>query len=257
MILHRRFHALVVVLTLLFCACASQQFLVRPSPEITRLNRIAVFPFENLSGEPDAGGRVTSIMASELYNSGLVNLVEPGEVQQFILRSRIRVAGQLDLDTIREASRQLTADGIIFGSVNEYTVITSDLGPLPAVSMTVRLVDANTGEIVWAATHSLQGDFKETVFGIGRVNSLGSLSEIVVKDLILALGTAMYPEEEEIAVAKYPRRVSTELKPRIPIEEPVIPLPASREELEAIEAEKQKAHSAVMQEWEIIKGTSQ
>ncbi|RJP72406.1 MAG: hypothetical protein C4532_06000 [Candidatus Abyssobacteria bacterium SURF_17] len=249
--------AIVLVLIVLFGACAPQQFLVRPAPEITRLNRIAVFPLENLSGEPDAGGRVTSILASDLYNSGLVDIVEPGEVQQFIIRSRIRVAGQLDLDTIREASRQLAADGIVFGSINEYTVIATDLGPLPAVSMTLRLVDANTGEIVWAATHSLQGDFKETVFGIGRVNSVGSLSEIVVQDLVLALGAAMYPEQEKIAAATFPRRVTTELTPKLPPEEPVIPLAPTMQELEAVEAEKEKAHSAVLQEWETIKGISQ
>lgn len=254
----KKFLPLVAVFSVIvFAACASRQFMVRPAPQVARFNRIAVFPFENLSGEPEAGSRVTAILVSELHNSNLVDVVEPGEVQQFILRSRIRVAAQLDAETIREASRQLNADGIMFGSLNEYTVITTDLGPLPSVSMSLRLVDAHTAEIVWSATHSLQGDFKETVFGIGRVNSRGMLSEIVVGDMVDALGVAMYPEAEKVYAKRPERVVKRELTPKKPIEEPVIPLAPTEEELETIQTEKERAHGAVMQEWETIKGLSQ
>jgi len=248
---------MVVGLILAVSACSQKQFLVRPAPEVTRFNRIAVFPFENLSGVPDAGGRVTATLVSELYNSNLVNVVEQGEVQQFIIRSRIRVAGQLDLDTIREASRQLNADAIMFGSVNEYDEVTTDLGPLPAVAITVRLVDAHTGEIVWAMTHSLQGDFKEGLFGIGRVNSPVALSEYVVADTVEALGVAMYPGESQIYEERASKTVKRELKATKPIEEPVIPLAPTKSEIEAIDTEKERARGAVQQEWETIKGLSE
>lgn len=249
--------ALAVGLILFLFACAPRKFLVRPAPEITRFNRVAVFPLENLSGVPEAGSRVTAIMVSELYNSNLVDVVEQGEVQQFILRSRIRVAGQLDLDTIREASRQLNADAIMFGSVNEYSELITDLGPLPAVSITVRIVDASSGEIVWAVTHSLQGDFKESLFGIGRVNSPVALSEFVVEDVLEALGVAMYPGDRELYESEISRTVRRELMPSRSIDEPVIPLAPTRAEMQAIESEKERAHGAVLQEWETIKGLSE
>ena len=247
----------VLGLCLLMAACASRKFAVRSAPEVVRLNRIAVFPLENLSGVPEAGSRVTAILVSELYNSNLVNVVEQGEVQQFILRSRIRVAGQLDLDTIREASRQLNADGIIFGSVNEYSEIATDVGLLPVVSLTVRLVDANSGEIVWAVAHTLQGDFKETVFGIGRIHSRVALAEFVVNDVIGALGVAMYPKEKGLAGPTDFRTVKGSLKPERPVEGPVIPLAPTQTELDSIESEKERAHGAVLQEWETIRGLSQ
>jgi TolB-like protein len=237
-------------------SCATREFQVRPAPAVARLNRIAVFPLENLSGEPEAGSRVTSVLVTSLYNSSLVNVVEPGEVQQFIIRNRIRVAAQLDADTIREASRQLNADGIVFGSVNEYTVILTDLGPIPAVSVSLRLVDAHTTDMVWSITHSLQGNFRETVFGIGRIDSLGTLSEIVVADVVDALGVAMYPEQETV-VKVSPRAVRTELAPARPLAEPVIPLAPTPEEMEAVETERQRAHGAVIKEYETIKGLSE
>ncbi|RJP21800.1 MAG: hypothetical protein C4520_09080 [Candidatus Abyssobacteria bacterium SURF_5] len=237
-------------------ACGSRTYVVRPAPEVVSFNRIAVFPFENLSGVPEGGDRMTSILISELHNANLVNVVEPGEVQQFILRSRIRFPSQLDVNSIREASRQLNADGIIFGTVNEYAVITTDLGPLPAVSASVRLVDAGTGEIVWSSTHSLQGDFKETFFGIGRVNSLGTLCEIVVEDLIAELGVAMYPElgrsrEGVEWTSAEPKKRRSDKGP-----EPALPLSPTRTELQTIESEREKAHSDVLQEWQTIKGIS-
>lgn len=236
--------------------CATGQFAVRPAPEVARLNRIAVFPLENFSGVQEAGSGVTSMLVSNLYNSNLVNLVEPGEVQQFILRSRIRFASQLDRDTIRQAASQLNCDGIIFGSVNEYTMVTTDLGQLPAVSISLRLVNASTGDIAWSATHSLQGDFKETVFGIGRVNSLGTLSEIVVQDLISALGAAMYPEKGLAEAKMASKGVKGELVPSKPKEGPVIPLAPTKTEPQNAGAEKEKASSEVQKEWETIKGLS-
>jgi len=247
---------LSVGLIAVLAGCSTGQFAVRPAPEVARLNRIAVFPLENFSGVQEAGSSVTSILVSNLYNSSLVNLVEPGEVQQFILRSRIRFASQLDRDTIQEAARQLNADGIIFGSVNEYTMITTDLGQLPAVSVSLRLVNTSTGDIAWSATHSLQGDFKETVFGIGRVSSLGTLSEIVVQDLISALGAAMYPEKGMAEAKIASKGVKSELVPSKPKEGPVIPLAPAKAESQSTTAEEQKASSEVQKQWETIKGLS-
>ncbi len=247
---------LIGSLFLLTAACASEpkQFLIRPIPAVARLNRVAIFPLENLSKIPEAASSVTNIITSELYNSQLVNVVEPGEVEQFILRLRIRKPTQLDVTSIREASRQLNADAIIFGSVNEYEMTNTDVGMLPAVSITLRLVDASSGEIVWAVTHSLQGDFKERAFGIGRVNTLANLSMFVVRDLIQALGVAMYPDASLISASKPTRRiVKAELIPEKEPEEPAIPLAPTKEEMENKEAERERAHSDVMKEWENIK----
>ncbi len=251
---------LISGLLMLIAACASKpkQILVRQIPSVTRLNRIAVFPLENLSELPEAASRMTNILTSELYNAQIVNVVEPGEVQQFILRSRIRKPTQLDVNTIRDASRQLNADGIIFGSVNEYEMISTELGMLPAISITLRLVDANSGEIVWAMTHSLQGDFKEKAFGIGRVNSLANLSVFALRDLLQALEVAMYPDTAKIyGIKSAPRKVKPELIPEKPIEEPVIPIAPTTEEMESREAEKDRAHSEVMKEWDKIKKLSE
>jgi len=242
-----------VALALIISSCGSRQYLVRPAPQAADFNRIAVFPFENLSGVPEAGGRVTNMLVAELHNANVVDVVEPGEVQDFILRSRIRFASQLDLDAIREASRQLNADGIIFGSVNEYSVITTDLGPLPAVSVTVRLINAASGDIVWSTTTSLQGDFKETLFGIGRVNSIGTLAEILITDVVEALRVAMYPDAAGARSVEWaPKKERTRADA-----EPVLPLAPVPADAKSTDLEKEKARSNVLQEWDTIKKLSQ
>jgi TolB-like protein len=242
--------AAAIWLSFLLCACGGRQYVVRSSPQVANFDRIAVFPLENLSGVPEAGDRLTSILVTQLHGSQVVNLVEPGEVQQFILRSRIRVPSQLDLDSIREASRQLNADGIIFGTVNEYNIITTDLGPLPTISLSVRLVNANSGEIAWSATFSLQGDFKETVFGIGRVNSLGELAEIVVDDAIEGLRVAMYPQTGNSIWRAEKKDGAPSI---LQTGRPGAQTPA---DLEEYESEKEKARTSVQQEWQTIRGLS-
>ncbi len=251
----KRFLAVFFLLSLL-TACGSREYLVRPAPQLAQFNRVAVFPFENLSSDPEAGDRVTNMVVSELHNVNVLNVVEPGEVQQFIIRSRIRFASQLDLDLIREASRQLNADGIMFGCVNEYDVIPTDLGPLPAVSLTVRLVNASNGDIVWASTYSLQGDYKETFFGIGRVNSPSTLAEAVVGDVVEGLKVAMYPGlarkkplSNETTLKGGKSRPSTEVTP-------VLPLSPSPVDAKQEDAEEQKAHTDVLREWDTIQKLS-
>jgi TolB-like protein len=238
-----------------FAACGSHQYLVRSTPQGVTFNRIAVFPFENLSEIPEASGRVTNMLVSQLNSAHIVNLVEPGEVQDFILRSRIRYASQLDLDSIRQASRQLNADGIIFGSVNEYTIITTDLGPLPAVSASLRLINADSGDIVWSQSYSLQGDFKETFFGIGRVNSLAMLSEIIVQNMVDDLRVAI---SEAARPPKPIEATSVEAEKQGDIQgEPVLPPAPNRPDAREAESEREKARSNTQQEWESIKNLSQ
>jgi len=250
-----RFYLLIGIgIIFMLAGCGgSREIVVRPAPEVTRMNRIAVFPLQNLSGAPEAGSRVTQVLVSSLYNSNLVNLVDPGEVQQFILRSRIRVAGELSLEGIRDAARQLGADGMLFGSVNEFTTIPTEEGELPAVSITLRVVDASSGEIVWSVTHSLQGDFKEKVFGIGRIESVGILSEVVVAELVEALGVAMYPEGQKYFGDGASPKAKGELIPEGGIDAPVIATAPTKADVENMALEKERAHSAVQQEWETIK----
>ena len=68
-----------------------------------------------------------------------------------------------------------------------------------------------------------------------------------------ALGVAMYPDEEKFYPDESRRAARDELTPEKAQEEPVIPTAPTRADMESIALERERAHSAVQQEWETIK----
>ena len=80
--LSRRLCSILVVALSFSCGgtMSSTKF-THPEIDFTFVQRVAVLPFENLSGDPQAGLRATRLMITELLASGAVDVVEPGEVE--------------------------------------------------------------------------------------------------------------------------------------------------------------------------------
>ena len=59
------------LLMLAFLACAHPpRIYIRPQTDLSEIKRIAVLPFDNLSGEQDAGEKITEIFTVELLRMG-------------------------------------------------------------------------------------------------------------------------------------------------------------------------------------------
>ena len=135
------------------------------------VQRVAVLPFENLSGDREAGIRVTRLMITELLASGTVEVVEPGEVQAAL----IEVAGtppgrapSLSTEQVVALGAELSAQTVIVGTVTQLEVLRVGSVATPVVSIDAHMVEAETGESVWAATHTETGSsVGARVLGIG------------------------------------------------------------------------------------------
>jgi curli biogenesis system outer membrane secretion channel CsgG len=81
------------------------------------------------------------------------------------------------------------------GIVHEFDVMmmsgAGGTGQVPQIAVTLRIVDAATGQIVWAGNASRTGKDRETVFGMGRVDSLNTLAEMTAQELARAFAQSL------------------------------------------------------------------
>jgi TolB-like protein len=144
-------------------------------------------PFNNYSGQEDAGKQVSNAFLVELLKKPFFKVVDPGEVDRVMREERIRSSDQIDYETARKLKDQLSTDYILIGSVNEYGLIKSGEREIPIVGFSIRMLDTESGQIVWAASHSRKGDDGESIFGWGTIRSLTKLSEKTVRQVVVGM----------------------------------------------------------------------
>jgi TolB-like protein len=177
---------LLLVVSLSCCPRLPRIF-VRPGTTISELPRIAVLPFDNLTGEEGAGEKITEIFTMELMRLGRFEVAEPGRVKKATKERRIRTTRDIDLDAAKWLGEILNLDLILVGSVLDFETQESQNKQVPVVTVTLRLVHANTGMTLWAAYRSRKGDDGETLFGWGRITSLSQLANAVASEMLQTL----------------------------------------------------------------------
>lgn len=232
--------ALSFWLTVLVAGCGSS------APErftLPGVRRALVFPFENLTGQPnDAGRRLTVSFAASLHRYGGVDVVEPGEVEKFILEERIRGVDGLTVDVLRSMAQRFKTDIVVVGTVNEFGYVPLQES-VPVVGVSLRLVEPHGGRLLWSCTRTREGTDGESVFGIGKVHSLARLSEVVVADISREMGAAA---AEIAASLERPEIVDT------PATRKTVPN-GGKTEVPTVDEDREEVHRTVKRHWQSIK----
>jgi TolB-like protein len=133
--------------------------------------RVALMPFENLSGREEQSQLFTKIFFAKLVETGAVEVVDPVQVDAAMDSLRIRATGSMTATQLRAMADTLHAPYILLGSVLESSMVRDPDGDIPSVGASLRLVEAATARVAWAGVLFLSGGDRETVFGWGRVRS--------------------------------------------------------------------------------------
>jgi TolB-like protein len=131
-----------------------------PNFDFSFVERVAVLPFENLSNDRQAGLRATRLTITELLASGALDVVEPGEVQAALIQTGTFQAGRTPIpstEQIISLGQTLDVQAIIMGTVSQSENLRSGNVQVPVVTLDLRMVEAETGATVWAATDSCKG----------------------------------------------------------------------------------------------------
>lgn len=146
---------------LLMAGCSS--FTGKSSPTLPRSAQWGVVPMINYSQTPQAGERSEQILLSVLSSHGLQPQVystgNPDE--QALLEDSERLAGAM------EWARAQKLDYLVAGSVEEWQY-KSGLDGEPAVGISLRVLEASTGKVLWSNSGARAGWSRESLSGTAQ-----------------------------------------------------------------------------------------
>lgn len=175
-----------ITLVLLLTGCSSMSLAPYASTNF-RAGKMAILPFDNLSTAQGAAKAMENFVLVEFLKITNLTVVEPGTVGASLSEERVRLATNISRETLVKLGAALGVDLIMIGVVNEYQMQrlsgASGSGETPVLSVSVRILDAKTGGIVWAVNASRSGNDAETIFGMGRIQSMHELAAVTAASL--------------------------------------------------------------------------
>ncbi len=152
------------------CAAARQeQKSAAPGPQGLK---IAVYPIENLSGEPVHLNKLRMDLISALKSRG-IKVLDDRDLDKFMTEHRVRYIGGIDAGRAKAFKAETGTGGVLITSIeliNEYNP--------PRLSVVCRLV--STGDnprILWIEDAGMAGDDNPGILGLGIIDNLPGLEK--------------------------------------------------------------------------------
>ena len=196
---------LALVASMLMAGCSKPHVYIHPSPGLDRINKIAVMSFDNLTKDDKAAEKVRNGFVIEILRTGSFNVMDIGETDRLLKAAGLSYSvspsqvfdtgvssaaeGEAAASTplSKRIGNALGVQAIVVGSVEAYSVERISDQVSPEVSISTRLIDAETGIIIWGSTHTRRGSAGFPIFGWGKIISLSMLSQKVIQDMVNSL----------------------------------------------------------------------
>ncbi len=181
---------MLIILLLTVAGCGGKVVrYINPEANFSYIRKVAILPFNNLTGDRYAGEKVRAALTVELLSRMTFDVMEQGEVSK-VLTLVMRATGadegmvlELDKETLKLLGERLGVQAVILGSVDDYE-FKRDGG---VVSISVRMLDTSSGLILWQAKGVASGSsFTRQMLGLDSKNT-SDLTRKVVKRVLNTL----------------------------------------------------------------------
>jgi TolB-like protein len=150
------------------CAAkSSTESFLRAEVDLGYIKTVAVLPFENFSDQALTAQRSRELVITQVLASGMFDIVDKGHVDSVLRTEAISAGVPIDPLTLRRLGERLGVQGFILGSVDYAGTGQSGNSVYPELSLTLRLVDSESGLVIWQASGRGSGySLWERLFGI-------------------------------------------------------------------------------------------
>lgn len=177
----------IAVVVLAGCRSTTTKY-VHPNADLGAIQKVAVLPFENLTGERAAPDKVQKIFYLELLSLEVFEVAEPGQVIKTLRSSGVSSPEALGVADLQRIGKELGVDGLFIGSVVDFADTRTGTTPTPEVTIEVRLVETQTGSTIWSTSHTRAGAGISTrLFGIGGESLTEASRKIIRRELATLL----------------------------------------------------------------------
>ena len=170
-----------MLLPLVGCAGkkTTESFL-RPEFDITFVQKVAVLPFEDPSGNPVLAARCRQITITQILSSGLFDVVDKMQVDSVLQDLALPAGTPIDASTLRRMGQLLGVQGFIVGSLDDAAESRKGASAFLELSLTMRLIDSESGLVVWQATGRGSGySLWDRLFGTASKDSFQVTLELI------------------------------------------------------------------------------
>jgi polysaccharide biosynthesis protein PelC len=148
------------------------------------VRRVAVMPFVNMTREQLAAERVRDVFTIQLLASEAVYVIPTGETMRGINRITIANPAVPSPEELVQLAHIVNVDAVITGAVREYGEIRSSQSTANIISISVSMLEAQTGKIVWTASSTKGGiGMSERLFG-GGGRPMDDVTQEAVRDVL-------------------------------------------------------------------------
>jgi hypothetical protein len=136
---------------------AAQVTYHEPTMDFSLVHTVAVLPFANMSTTQTADERVRDVFMTMLQATGQIYVLPTGEVQRGLSRVEMPNPTTPSDQDVVSLSKILGCDAVITGSVLEYGEARSGSASASYISVSVQMLEAKTGKLVWSAQSTKGG----------------------------------------------------------------------------------------------------
>jgi len=115
------------------------------------IEKVAIMPFK--APTELIGSSVSDMFVTEMLKAERYELVERSQMARVLSESELALAG-LSASKAVEIGNMMGADGVIIGTVDEYSTVAHRGRAYPVVGLSVRLIDCQSGKVVWSVDHA-------------------------------------------------------------------------------------------------------
>ena len=180
-----RLRVLICLCLIFLAACATTvDTYIDPNMDFGAIKTVAVMPFAGLTRDQVIAERVRDVFINKLLSTGAVYALPTGEVARGVARAEIQNPNAPSGEEVIKLGGILKVQAIITGTVREYGEVRSGTTSANIISLSLQMIETQTGKIVWAAS-STQGGISlwDRLFG-GGGQPMNKITEKAVDDLI-------------------------------------------------------------------------
>jgi len=151
------------------------------------IQTIAVMPLANFTRENLAAERVRDVFITKLLSTGALYVLPVGEVAKGIAKADLTAPTTPSPEEVVKLGGLIKVQAVITGAVKEYGEARASTAAANVISVSLQMVETQTGKIVWSASSTMGGiSTSDRLFG-GGGQPMEKVTEKAVNDLIRKL----------------------------------------------------------------------
>jgi hypothetical protein len=171
------------VILLTACATTSDTY-IDSNMDFGAIKTVAVMPFASLTRDAVIAERVRDVFINKLLSTGAVYVLPTGEVARGVARAETQNPTAPSGEEAVKLGGIIKVQAVITGVVREYGEVRSGTTSANIISLSLQMIEAQTGKIVWAASSTKGGiSLWDRLFG-GGGQPMNLITEKAVNDLI-------------------------------------------------------------------------